>query len=442
MCFNLRRVDTQTQLPWLWLCLFCLGTSVHDWLQILEPIAKFPKPIVMVRLFILTATAAALFEFGRKSFRKTIGRWSTLGFFIIVVLLGVYQGIESWNNLRCYILILPGGLLTSVTMWRASQGYGKSLGRFGLQLTSVSIFCMSIIWGMVAPEVAFWPSTWLNYESFAQITGISVQIFLIGFGLLVVIGLNLHQRGLLPPSMRADVLASATFHLVIIALLIAGASAMNWSAAMRQQDIQRELWNITTNLAEEIDTSLISNLDFTDTDKQNNAFKQLQKQMYSSTSLLSGAVIHSVVEYRKKLLIYSTNAEKEIIWSVHPNLNQDAFSLMIQKVLYSGSVVGFGTQTDTYGAVATVFAPVINSTNGTIMMAVGTGMTPFEWERSIAASRLTTIFAVLVLIILLLIWKNTTANFGRNISLFSSYIANRVEIIIIGLISLFITAAV
>jgi len=158
-------------------------------------IIKTESPVLTVlRTLILVISCLFLFEFGRrflhmcgqeylKKINKLFGWWLTLaiGFTTIILSLISTNFWKIWAIWARYLLCFPGALLSSfgfILYYQYEENRLKPL-KVKKYFFWASLFFLiyGILGGLVGPKADFFPSNWVNIDSFLLAVHIPVQVF-------------------------------------------------------------------------------------------------------------------------------------------------------------------------------------------------------------------------------------------------------------------------
>lgn len=151
----------------------------------------------VIRWFMLVISFVFLFEFGRELFRlavsdanllcKKISRqlgWWLTPLIIIIILTAGFMSSDFWTTGTIwarYLLCFPGGILVSSGLFLYYKLEIKILNPLGVKkyfnLICVSFFFYGILGGLIVPKGLFFPSNYINTDSFANMIHIPVQLF-------------------------------------------------------------------------------------------------------------------------------------------------------------------------------------------------------------------------------------------------------------------------
>ncbi len=182
----------------LWLLgAFGLIHGINEFLDMWAIIKGRPIALDIARWFILVTSFIFLFEFGRQLFRLNISKLSArqkkiaeslvwwllpiIGIFILISSSKSHDFWELGSIWTRYLLCLPGSILISLGFFSYYTHEKESLGPLKVQkyfsILSISFLIYGILGGIVVPKENFFPSNWINTESFLLTVKIPVQVF-------------------------------------------------------------------------------------------------------------------------------------------------------------------------------------------------------------------------------------------------------------------------
>jgi|GEM_PF-2491416 len=181
---------------WLLAC-FGLIQGINEWLSMWVIIEDRSRTADLVKLCCLVTSFIFLFEFGRRllieSFleniskrQKEIARYFGWGIYlvggVIIICGSISEYSDFWregNTWARYLLGFPGALLTGVGLFSyylREQSLLKEAKAKNYFLWSASSFiAYGILSGLVVPKGDFFPSNWLNHDSFLSAMHTPVQ---------------------------------------------------------------------------------------------------------------------------------------------------------------------------------------------------------------------------------------------------------------------------
>jgi len=179
----------------LWLLVgFGLIHGTNEFLD-MWVIIKSRSPVLdIVRSFILIVSYLFLFEFGRQFFRiceqkylekitKLFGWWLTLIIGLTVFIFGALSA-DFWkigSIWARYLFGFPGGLLISFGLVSYYKYEEKKLEPIKVKkyffCASLFFLIYGILGGLIVPKADFFPSDWINVDSFFLAVRIPVQVF-------------------------------------------------------------------------------------------------------------------------------------------------------------------------------------------------------------------------------------------------------------------------
>lgn len=179
----------------LWLLAgFGLIHGTNEFLDMWAIIRGRSPALDIVRSFILVISYFFLFEFGRqlfciceknylKKFTKLFGWWLTLIIGVTIFIFG-FISTDFWKIVTIwarYLLGFPGGLLISSGIVLYYKYEKKELGPIKVKKyffwASLFLLIYGILGGLVVPKADFFPSNWVNTDTFLSVVHIPVQVF-------------------------------------------------------------------------------------------------------------------------------------------------------------------------------------------------------------------------------------------------------------------------
>ena len=176
LCLFLRgRMDRK--LAWAWLGWFGATHGLNEWLDLLALSLGSSLGFDLARLGLLAFSFVCLAEFGRSSLANmeggAPGRW-ILAVMIGLTGLGGLAGLAGLFAATRYVMGLGGGLWAAAALFlgarRVSHGSRQILAA-ALGLTGYALAT-----GLVTNAATFFPASWLNYNSFLEVTGFPIQL--------------------------------------------------------------------------------------------------------------------------------------------------------------------------------------------------------------------------------------------------------------------------
>lgn len=168
-----RRPD---ELPWTMLAAFGLIHGVGEWLDLGALILGDTPTYAAIRIGVMTASFVFLAEFGRLQLGGLVrGRWIYLPVIGLVVVTGYKAGLTEAGVASRYTLGLFGSLAASRALVRL-EGHLSGTGPFHARATALAFTLYALATGVIVPEAPFWPANAVNYQAFADLTGIPIQL--------------------------------------------------------------------------------------------------------------------------------------------------------------------------------------------------------------------------------------------------------------------------
>jgi hypothetical protein len=177
VCYILSREVSQ-RLPWIWLALFGFASGCNEWLDLVAFAWQDEGWFVACRWVVMAISFLFLEEFGRLSLirqgHRMPGRW-VLG---ILALSAAMGGVHGWSGLDAntrYSLGLVGSLWSGWALCKEGR-QGNLQGRFWLLAGGIGLMLYGLAAGVIVPRDPFLPAVMVNYETFAHLTGMPIQL--------------------------------------------------------------------------------------------------------------------------------------------------------------------------------------------------------------------------------------------------------------------------
>ena len=177
LCLFLKQRPNCCRLAWGWLGWFGAIHGANEWFDLLA-LSLDPNPLFnLVRVGLLIVSFVCLAEFGRASMVTLRGHGPGRGVLAVMAglaALGGLAGLTGVNAAARYGLGLMGGLWAARALFFATTTL--PLGARQLQAAAVGMALYALAAGLVPNPVPFFPASWLNYESFLDVTRVPIQL--------------------------------------------------------------------------------------------------------------------------------------------------------------------------------------------------------------------------------------------------------------------------
>ncbi|MGO9396072.1 MAG: PAS domain S-box protein, partial [Desulfobaccales bacterium] len=177
VCYFLSNQVNQ-RLPWVWLAFFGITHGLKDWLDLVAITWSDGVWFAACRWAMMTASFLFLVEFGRLSLIRRQGRGPGRWILVILALgagLGALSGWSGMNAAARYALGLVGGLGAGWALI-AEGGQAAPRSRPWLLAGGVGLLLYALAAGLIVPRTGFLPAAAVNYETFANLTGLPIQL--------------------------------------------------------------------------------------------------------------------------------------------------------------------------------------------------------------------------------------------------------------------------
>lgn len=197
-----------------WLGTFGLLHGIHEWGDIFIPIqAEYLNPawidvLLMLQLFLLAFSFAAIFQFGAESMAAVAPKYTWLRAMSAGLLLawmtaflwasqvsrwGAAQSLIYANVWARYLLAFPGALLAAWGLRRQTQRFAQYqamqhiAGTF--RTASIALVLYAIFAGLIVPPAPFFPANIINSAVVLDALGVPVQVWRSLVGLLLLVSI-------------------------------------------------------------------------------------------------------------------------------------------------------------------------------------------------------------------------------------------------------------
>ena len=196
---------------WLLAC-FGLVHGINEWLSMWVIIEHQSRTLDLVKMFLLVSSFIFLFEFGKRllllSFseriskgQKKLAEYFTLGIYPVGALIIFFSSVSTSSDFWVaggiwarYLLGFPGALLTGVGLlsyYRHNESLLKEAkARNYFFWSGLSFIIYSILTGLIVPSGDFFPSTWLNTDSFLTTVHMPVQAVRAVWAIIITISVT------------------------------------------------------------------------------------------------------------------------------------------------------------------------------------------------------------------------------------------------------------
>jgi diguanylate cyclase (GGDEF)-like protein/PAS domain S-box-containing protein len=177
VCYTLSK-EVNQRLPWIWLAFFGFSHGLNEWLDLVALAWQDGLWFAVCRWVVMAASFLSLLEFGRLSLirqgNRMPGRW-VLGILVLSTALGAMYGLSGLNVTTRYALGLVGSLGAGWALCREGR-QADPRHRFSLLAGGVGLMLYGLATGVIVPRAPFFPVATVNYQTFASLTGLPIQL--------------------------------------------------------------------------------------------------------------------------------------------------------------------------------------------------------------------------------------------------------------------------
>lgn len=219
-----------------------------------------------------------------------------------------------------------------------------------------------------------------------------------------------HQRIGRPPKIIFFLLAVASALLLSI-----GWWTGNQRAARMDAEMRARLLRQVTEIAGNINPSLIRKLSFTAADVNTPAYKQLREQMIRETKMIPNARwVYSMTERGSQIIFGPDSVALNDPQYTPPGDTYQKPPEELWRTFKHTRPTAVGPYTDEWGTFISAFAPVIDPGSGRVLAVIGIDIKAGDWQSSLSTARQIPYLTTLVLLLMLLLIGGVIAAYWRN----------------------------
>jgi diguanylate cyclase (GGDEF)-like protein len=177
-CFAIARGE-ENRTSWLALGLFGFVHGAGEWLDLTALVIHDTPLFGIIRATVMTLSFVMLLDCARQEAvrlgLRLPGRWIYIPLLWLVAVGGVLGGTSVGVALARYFIGFVAAAATSVVFVILAKRFSGQQRSFSI-LTAVGLAAYAVAAGLVVPAAPIWPATVVNQASFAQLTGIPIQL--------------------------------------------------------------------------------------------------------------------------------------------------------------------------------------------------------------------------------------------------------------------------
>jgi len=177
-CVAIGRVGARVE-SWSVLALFGFVHGGSEWLDLAALVIGDKPEFALVRTVLMSASFVLLLEFARlEAIRfgvKLPGRWLYVPLLALVALGGALDGVNAAGIFARYLLGFTGATATALVFARFARGFSGTTKRLAIG-AAVGFGLYALSAGLIVPASSFWPASVLNYDWFARMAGMPIQL--------------------------------------------------------------------------------------------------------------------------------------------------------------------------------------------------------------------------------------------------------------------------
>lgn len=178
ICFAVGKVRGPGEF-WMVLGSFAALHGIGEWLDLAALVLGDGTAFAICRTAVMTFSFVLLLEFVRlrviNGGMRLPGRWIYLPLLAVVLGVGLYGGLSSAQATARYLLGFTGA--SAAAIYCFNQGRSLKGGwRLWTRATAVCFALYAVAAGLIVPYAPFWPASVVNQASFADLTGLPIQL--------------------------------------------------------------------------------------------------------------------------------------------------------------------------------------------------------------------------------------------------------------------------
>ncbi|MGX7744900.1 sensor domain-containing diguanylate cyclase [Rhodopseudomonas parapalustris] len=159
--------------------LFGCVHGASEWLDMIALIAGDAGEFLLARAVLMTASFVLLAEAGRQGLQSrglpVPGPWIFIPILLVIVAVGVADGIWSAKAVARYLLAAPGAIAVGLALFSLRADYPES-GRWLMAAVAAGFIGYGLVAGVIVAPAPFWPADVVNQDSFQRLTGVPIQL--------------------------------------------------------------------------------------------------------------------------------------------------------------------------------------------------------------------------------------------------------------------------
>ncbi len=438
--------DNQKSMPWEWLSIASAFLSAERLCEIFS-LASITTPsdawlILLIVLSFLGYTA--LFEFFRAGLKRTselrLGKW----IYLPVICLTIYLGHSSFSDFLAalrYCFGVPTGFLIGVLVWHISGNYPKTK-QILLRCTSVTACLMPLVPGWFGKKPDFIANFMPDERVFTETLGFPPQLLYAAAIILITVSV---WYAFVKSCAHAKADSRWKKHILlgsIITILVIGWHATHRTSEYIDQYMRDRLLSVAKIMAKATNPYEVKQLLFSKDDADNPYYLKLHDYMSRYAKYVNYRSIYTVAMRDGAIVFGPESLDANDPYASPPGTVYQQPTDELKNAFTDPHPFTEGPYTDEYGTFISAFAPVFDPYNDNAILFVGVDVESTTWAIEIAKENIlieTSIFVVILLFIIGAVMVYYRTNFASNIRY---NFLDKIEVIIIILCGVFITASV
>lgn len=411
ICWILAHAN-RDRLPFSWLALFGILHGVNELLEMLTLSLADPFLFRVIRLMLMAGSFAALFEFGRRSWRiqtktEDFGTWMYYPL-VFLAAIGGLEGLKGINATCQYTLGFTSALLAAVALWREANATASKETR-QLKIAAVAMFIYSLSAGLAPAKATFAPASWLNQEAFLETFGFPIQLVRAVCALVVASGIWRFFLARWVDSLdflleKNQTLGGRRLTLSLTVTILAGLVFTQFIGGRTDVNERKNLLVQANMVAGGVSKEGIKRLSGSVTDLESPDYDLIHQQLEMMRKGNPGCRFLYLLGWKDALVIFLTDSEPRNSKDFSPPGSvYDHAPASVRKLFETGKEITEGPYNDKWGSWISAFVPLQDSRpDGKVLAVLGMDISSVAWSRNISTSRLMPIFVTLIVVALII----------------------------------------
>ncbi len=402
VCFALAN-SSKYSLPWKWLGFFGILYGLNPWLDILTIFTGDSSYFQAIRILTLALALFSLLQFGLRGLKthsiKNREQW------LAVVLFcagfgGLWYGLMALNVTFRYSLGLIGGFWSALTFFLARYKNQQQFARNYLLILGIMMLLFTLSAGLIVPQAAFWPASWLNQEAFLKIFRFPVEVIqtIIAGAMTFCAWLIFQKNGI-----RDKIIYASIFTFLMFSILAGGWWLVKKAGYSRLNGESEQVLVAAKICASSINPDIITQLSGSSADLSTTRYVEIKNRLMEMRNAYPGFRFIYLVHLKNDSIFFL--ADSESATSEDYSAPGDYFTgapADLEKVITGKWKQLSVAYNDAWGEWLSAFVPVYSAKTGKIEAVLGIDRSLELTKKNVSSDRIKIIFIIFLIIVLLI----------------------------------------